>query len=154
MVREKKEREGKAKKAGDEAEGNEGKRKKRELGANERRKREVIKSEGKGQIERSGEKQGGEDRAKNKNGKERNEKGREECEWGVKKSEVVGNRARPGTWRNEYTCGIYIYVISVRFDERNGKGRRENGRGMHQQNCGVGKINDKKSTAYSKTIGW
>ena len=117
-------------------------------------KREVIKSEGKGQKERNGGKQGGKDRAKNKNGKERNEKEREECEWGVKRVKWVGNRARPGTWRNEYTCGIYIYVISVRFDERNGKGRRENGRGMHQQNCGVGKINDNKSTAYSKTIGW
>ena len=41
-------------------------------------------------------------------------------------------------------------MISVRFDERNGKGRRENGRGMHQQNCDVGKTNDNKSTAYSK----
>ena len=38
MVREKKEREGKAKKAGDEAEGNWGEKKKRELGGNKRRK--------------------------------------------------------------------------------------------------------------------
>ena len=38
MVTEKNEREGKARKAGDEAEGNEGKRKKRELGGNKRRK--------------------------------------------------------------------------------------------------------------------
>ena len=51
-------------------------------------KREVIKSEGKRLKRKKWGKQGGKDRAKNKNGKERNEKEREECEWGVKKSEV------------------------------------------------------------------